>query len=144
MSIKWIGKRDSGAGTQTAEMEQKTDAQTDAEAESEAETEFEIEIGQEHAGMRIDAYLAGEIDGVTRSYLQRLIEDGDICVEGRGNISKNYKLRSKDRIFVRIPPPKKLDVEAEAIHLDIVYEDDDLLVVNKPKGMVVHLSLIHI
>ena len=138
-------KTEAAAPAETEEPETEAAASTEteiAETENEHETgtgmEIEIEIGAEDAGVRIDAYLADEIDGVTRSYLQRLIENGDIRVEGRAKTAKNYKLRSRDRIFVRIPPPKKLNVDAEDIPLDIVYEDDDLLVVNKPKGMVVH------
>ena len=106
--------------------------------QAESERAFEIEVGQQAAGMRIDSYLTEEIEDAARSYIQRLIEEGRIAVQGRPKTAKNYKLRAGDRIFVRIPPPKKLDVAAEDIPLDIVYEDDHLLIINKPKGMVVH------
>ena len=90
------------------------------------------------AGMRLDAYLAGRLADMTRSYLQQLIEEGSVSVTGRQKTPKNYRLREGDEVIVKIPPPKALDVCAEEIPLDIVYEDDSLLVVNKPKGMVVH------
>ena len=99
---------------------------------------FEIEAEPEAENMRIDAYLAGELEGAARSYIQRLIADGMIFVQGRAKTAKNYRLRAGDVISVQLPPPRKLSAEAEDIPLDIVYEDDHLLVVNKPKGMVVH------
>ena len=100
--------------------------------------QFEIEAESGADNMRIDLYLAGEIEGAARSYIQRLIEEGMIFVKGRTKTAKNYRLRAGDVISVTLPPPRKLNVEAENIPLDIVYEDDHLLVVNKPKGMVVH------
>ena len=99
---------------------------------------YEIEISADDADERIDAYLSSKLEGVTRSYLQKLIDSGDIAVAGREKLAKNYKLRSGDHVTVRIPEPEKLEVTAEDIPLDIVYEDSDILVVNKPKGMVVH------
>ena len=81
--------------------------------QAESERAFEIEVGQQAAGMRIDSYLTEEIEDAARSYIQRLIEEGRIAVQGRPKTAKNYKLRAGDRIFVRIPPPKKLDVAAE-------------------------------
>lgn len=97
-----------------------------------------MEAGSEGAGTRIDAFLARQLAGVTRSWLQKLIESGNVAVEGRETLSKNYKLRAEDRITVELPEPEVLDVLPEDIPLDIVYEDSDLLVVNKPRGMVVH------
>ena len=85
--------------------------------QAESERAFEIEVGQQAAGMRIDSYLTEEIEDAARSYIQRLIEEGRIAVQGRPKTAKNYKLRAGDRIFVRIPPPKKLDVAAEDIPL---------------------------
>ncbi|MDD6346090.1 MAG: RluA family pseudouridine synthase, partial [Oscillospiraceae bacterium] len=73
----------------------------------------------------------------TRSAVQNLIDKDKITVNNK-IVSKNYKLREGDIISVEIPDPENLDVTAENIPLDIVYEDDDLLIVNKPKGMVVH------
>lgn len=99
---------------------------------------FFIEIDENDAGKRIDVFLADEIDGITRSYLQKLIESGDIKVENRQSTAKNYKLRTGDRIAVNLPEPKQLTVEAEDIPINIIYEDRHLLVVDKPQGMVVH------
>lgn len=84
---------------------------------------------------RIDKYVTA--DGLTRSQIQKLIENGDITVNGKC-VKTNYKLKLNDEISVTVPEPKKADIKAENIPLDIVYEDDDLLVVNKPRGMVVH------
>lgn len=88
-------------------------------------------------GIRIDKFLSDNIDGFTRSALSKLITDGNVTVNS-SVVSKNYKCRPNDKIAVVIPDAVPLDVAAENIPLDIVYEDDDLLVVNKPKGMVVH------
>lgn len=96
-----------------------------------------IEVLQEEVGQRADKLITEKITDLTRSAVQGLIEKGKITVSGK-NISKNYKVKNGDIIEVEIPEPEILDVKAEAIPLDIVYEDNDLLVVNKPKGMVVH------
>lgn len=86
--------------------------------------------------VRLDVFLAAELQ-ITRSYAAVLINDGMVTVD-RKTVSKNHKLKQGSVIQVTIPEPTPLDVAAENIPLDIVYEDDDLLVVNKPKGMVVH------
>ena len=99
---------------------------------------FYLEAGEENAGERIDAFLASKLHDVTRSWLQKLIEAGNVSVEGREKLAKNYKLRAGDRLTVELPEPETLDVLPENIPLDIVYEDEYLLVVNKPSGMVVH------
>ena len=99
---------------------------------------FYLEGGEENAGERIDAFLASKLQDVTRSWLQKLIEAGNVSVEGREKLAKNYKLRAGDRLTVELPEPETLDVLPEDIPLDIVYEDEYLLVVNKPSGMVVH------
>ena len=73
----------------------------------------------------------------TRSYLQKLIKDGEVTVNGK-NVKTGYQLSKGDEVSVNIPEPKELDVEPQKMDLDIVYEDDDVILVNKPKGMVVH------
>lgn len=88
-------------------------------------------------GERIDKFIAANIENITRSAVQGLIQSGNVTVNGK-SVDKNYKLRNNDEVKVNIPDPVPLDVTAENIPLDIVYEDEDLLVVNKPKGMVVH------
>ena len=96
-----------------------------------------IEVQSEETGQRADKLISEKLSELTRSAVQGLIEKGSITVCGK-NIAKNYKVKNGDVIEIEIPEPEILDVKAEEIPLDIVYEDDDLLVVNKPKGMVVH------
>lgn len=96
-----------------------------------------ITVDESGAGVRIDRLLSDNIDCLTRSGLSKLIADGNVTVNSLC-VSKNYKCRLKDDITVIIPDAQPLEAEAENIPLDIVYEDDDLLVVNKSKGMVVH------
>ena len=98
---------------------------------------FNFDITVENAGVRIDKFLSEQDMGVTRSGLVKLIENGGVKVCGK-EISKNYKLKKGDNITVEIPEPVELDVLPQNIPVEIVYEDDCLLVVNKPKGMVVH------
>ncbi|MDD4045949.1 MAG: RluA family pseudouridine synthase [Tissierellia bacterium] len=90
---------------------------------------------------RIDVYISERLSE-SRNSIQKLIGDGNITVNERG-VKANYKVKINDKIKAVIPPPVILDVEAENIALDIVYEDDDLAVVNKPQGMVVHPSAGH-
>lgn len=88
-------------------------------------------------GMRLDVFVSRKCESVTRSAFQKLVEEKMVSVNG--NVAqKNYKLRAGDEVCVLIPEPKILEISAENIPLDVRYEDDDLLVVNKPKGMVVH------
>lgn len=88
-------------------------------------------------GMRIDRYLAEQYPEHSRSYLQKLIKDGDVLVNGK-QIKANYKLNEEDIVSMEIPEPKEVDIAAEPIPLDIVYEDQDVIVLNKQKDMVVH------
>lgn len=90
----------------------------------------------EDAGARLDAFLAGKMEK-TRSSVQKLIEEENVRLNGTP-AAKNARLREGDRVEATEPPPEVLDVKPQNIPLDIVYEDQDLLVVNKPKGMVVH------
>lgn len=89
------------------------------------------------ASPRADKWLSEQECGITRSMVQRLIKDGKITVNGKP-IQKSCTLKDGDIIDVEIPPPTELDVKPENIPVEIIYEDDELLVVNKPKGMVVH------
>lgn len=100
-------------------------------------SELNLTVKVENAGVRIDKFISENADGITRSGVAKLIEDGNVTVDGK-EISKNYKCKENDEITVFIPDAKPLEARAENIPLDIVYEDSDLLVVNKPKGMVVH------
>ncbi len=94
-----------------------------------------ITIICEENGVRIDKYI--NVEGITRASVQRLIEDGSITVNGKPT-KNNYKLKIGDTIVIVPQEPKDAQIEAEEIDLDIVYEDDSLLVINKPQGMVVH------
>lgn len=89
------------------------------------------------AGERLDKYLSSQMTDFTRNAVARLIADGNVAVNG-SIVNKNYKCRENDEISVTVPDAVPLEAEAEDIPLDIVYEDKDLLVVNKQKGMVVH------
>ena len=99
--------------------------------------EFTIDAASTDIGTRLDKYLTEQIPDQSRSYIQKLLDDNFITVNGK-SAKSNYKLRAGDTITVEIPEAEELDIEPENIPLDIVYEDDDIIVINKPKGMVVH------
>lgn len=94
-------------------------------------------ISADFEGERIDKYLSQIFEDKSRSFIQGLIEKGNILVNDN-NIKSNYKLKAFDEVKVIMPEPVHLKVEAENIPLDILYEDKDVIVVNKPQGMVVH------
>ncbi len=94
-------------------------------------------VDVESEGERIDKYLSFIFPASSRSYIQKAIDSGNVLVNGK-TVTKNYKLKANDGIEYTPLEPVKLNVEPQNIPLDIVYEDEDLLVVNKPKGMVVH------
>ena len=100
----------------------------------------EIKLIVDNSNERIDKIISSEIEDISRSGVQSLIKDGLVRANGK-IILKSAKLSQGDEIIVSIPDPVELDVLAENIPIDIVYEDDDLLVVNKRKGMVVHPAL---
>ena len=87
--------------------------------------------------MRIDKALSIAAEGFTRSHIQAVLEDKSVTVNGKA-VSKSYKLNSGDVVVFTPPELKELDIKAQNIPIEIVYEDDDLLIVNKPRGMVVH------
>lgn len=91
----------------------------------------------EQGGERIDRFLSEEIADLSRSYIQKLLKEGSISVNGNA-VKANYRVNAGDEILVEIPEPEAPDILPEDIPLDILYEDDDILIVNKPKGMVVH------
>ena len=94
------------------------------------------------AGERLDAFVARVCPDLTRSAAQRLIEEGAVTRNGK-NAKKNDKLNLGDEIDVIIPEPKEVDIVAKEMPLDIVYQDEDVLVINKPKGLVVHPAAGH-
>lgn len=94
-------------------------------------------VDEEHSGIRTDKLLVQMLSDMTRSAVQRIIDDGGVVINGN-TVSKNYKCRINDNVEVTVPDARPLSIEAQNIPIEIVYEDDDLLVVNKSKGMVVH------
>lgn len=104
----------------------------------ENENKYEFYVDENQKGTRIDLLLSTNLEGTSRSFIQKLFEKGNIKVNGELCISKKYKVSGNDMVEITIPEPEMLTVEAENIPIDIVYEDDDVLIVNKPKGMVVH------
>lgn len=102
---------------------------------------FEYTISKENEG-RIDKFLSENMSEVSRSFIQKIMKDGCVLV-GNQPVKSNYKLKVGDAVSISIPELEEPNIEAERIPLDILYEDTDLLVVNKPKGMVVHPSAGH-
>ena len=96
-----------------------------------------LQPNKEDAGTRVDAWLAANLEDLTRSAAARLLEEGSVTCGGKA-LAKNYKLTGAETISVCLPDPEPVDVVPQDIPLDVVYEDDDVIVVNKPKGLVVH------
>jgi 23S rRNA pseudouridine1911/1915/1917 synthase len=100
-------------------------------------TQFSLQVEDGDTGSRIDTFLAENPLVSSRSFAQRLIKDGLVSIEGK-KVDKNYRLRAGEIVDVEIPPPEPTEVVAEDIPLDIRFEDEDLIVLVKPAGMVVH------
>lgn len=96
---------------------------------------FVVDI--DNVGKRIDVYLAEMIENMSRSQIQKIISDGNVTVNEK-IVKSNYKLKEDDEIVLNLPEPVVLKIEPEDIPIEIIYEDNDLVVVNKPQGMVVH------
>ncbi|HEX8746175.1 MAG TPA: RluA family pseudouridine synthase [Pyrinomonadaceae bacterium] len=111
--------------------------ETDAAITEQEAPTLAFRVADEEAGVRLDAYLAARIEGWSRARLQRLIEDGDALVMGKA-VKSSYKLRAQDEIEVELTPPPSATFAPENIPIEIVYEDDELVVVNKAAGLVVH------
>lgn len=99
--------------------------------------ELQFQIDSSHVNFRIDKFLNDACEDLSRSYLQKLISDEFVLVN-HNPIKSNYKLRLNDEVMLKIPDPVILEVAPENIPLDILYEDEDVIVINKSKGMVVH------
>lgn len=104
--------------------------------------EYDFRITEEAEDERIDKFLTEFIDSLSRSYIQKLLNSGSITVNGQ-TIKANYRLKTDDNIQVVLPPAITPDIEPEDIPLSVLYEDEDVIVVNKPKGMVVHPAAGH-
>jgi 23S rRNA pseudouridine1911/1915/1917 synthase len=126
--------------TEAESAEGENSIESVAEASSLAETEeaaLAFEVSEEAAGARLDAFLAARIEGVSRTTLKGAIEEGDVLVGGHAS-KPSYKLHAGERVEVELPEPPATEVEPEEIPLDVVYEDEEVVVVNKPAGLVVH------
>ncbi len=101
--------------------------------------EFVAEL--EHS-LRIDKYLSGQFEELSRSYLQKILKDGGVLVNGKP-VKSNFKVSDGDRICLEVPEAVEPEILAEEMELDILYEDEDIILINKPKGMVVHPAAGH-
>jgi 23S rRNA pseudouridine1911/1915/1917 synthase len=109
---------------------------------SEAPTPLEFRVPDSESGARLDQFLVGVVPDHSRSQIQRLIKEGLVRLDGRP-ARPNTPVRPGDRIFVDVPPPKNATPASQPLPIDIVYEDADLVVVNKAAGMVVHPAAGH-
>ncbi len=100
--------------------------------------ELLITVNPEDAGLRLDAFIGYNADEFSRSFAVKLIEKGKVSVNGKITVSKKHTVTTGDEVKIEIPEPERLDIVPEDIPLEILYEDDDVIVVNKPRGMVVH------
>ncbi|MCY9153072.1 RluA family pseudouridine synthase [Bacillus haynesii] len=98
---------------------------------------YDMTVHEEHKGERIDKYLTAVEADWSRTQVQQWIKEDRVLVNGNA-VKANYKVQEEDAVSVHVPEPEPLDVTAEPMDLDIYYEDQDVLVVNKPRGMVVH------
>ncbi|MGO0121981.1 RluA family pseudouridine synthase [Desulfothermobacter acidiphilus] len=96
-----------------------------------------LRVEESEVGLRLDLYLARNLAESSRSYLQRLINEGYVKVEGR-RVKPSYRVKLGEEVLVFSPPTASLKLEPEPLPLEIIYEDEEVLVVNKPRGMVVH------
>ena len=98
---------------------------------------LKLKVNFEDEGKRLDSYITSQLDDMTRNAVQKLIDSDNVLILNKP-AAKNYKIKNNDEIIIILPEPKSLDVLPQDIELCIIYEDNDMLVVNKPKGMVVH------
>lgn len=123
-------------------MKQNNESLINEELENEDLSDDIIEFLSDKAGERIDKYLSEKLPNYSRSYLKGLIDEDRVLVEGRA-VKSSFKVFNGAAVTVNIPPLKEVEVTPENILLDILYEDDDVILVNKPKGMVVHPAAGH-
>lgn len=103
-----------------------------------AEETLTIEVTEDAVNTRLDKFLAAQLADISRARIQALIEDGQVMMDGTAIDSASLKVKAGQMVSVTIPPPQEAEPEPENIPLDIVFEDDDMLVINKPAGLVVH------
>ncbi len=109
---------------------------------SEQGEETTLTVGEEHNGIRIDKYLSEVLSELSRSYIQKLIEDGNILAAGKP-VKANLKVKTGCTVSLYLPEPKEAEIVPEELPLDILYEDKDFIIINKQKGMVVHPAAGH-
>jgi ribosomal large subunit pseudouridine synthase D (EC 5.4.99.-) len=103
---------------------------------------IETIVGPEEKGQRLDKYLVSVCEGISRSQIQTWIRKGEVTVNGKA-VKPNYICGAGDEIVLHIPDPEPAEIRPEPMDLDIYYEDEDVIVINKPRGMVVHPSYGH-
>ncbi len=108
----------------------------------ETETTVKLEVDEHGIGQRLDSYAAAVVEGLSRSRVQALLSEGNVLLNGKP-AKASLRLSGGDLIEITVPPPVKWDVKAEDIPLDIVYEDERILVINKDRGVVVHPAAGH-
>jgi 23S rRNA pseudouridine1911/1915/1917 synthase len=123
-----------------SDYDQNDDAITEEASNLPESTRLSLEVSKLDEGARIDVFLANNPQITSRSFAQNLIEQAHVTIEGISKIDKNLRLKAGQVVNVIIPPPELAEIEAENIPLDIRFEDDDLAVLVKPPGMVVHPS----
>ncbi len=109
-----------------------------AQAKKEAEKFFEAKTAKEHSGARLDQFLATQIPDLSRSRLKLLLLGGQVRVNGRNVGDPAYRVKPGETVMVRVPAPEPAKPKAQKMPLDVVFEDGDLIVINKPAGLVVH------
>ncbi len=112
------------------------------DTDNELNMPFSLIVPEEVRSVRIDKYISENIKDYSRAYIQKLIDDKYVLINDIP-VTKNYKVKSGDIIEISFPEPVAVDILPENIPLDVVYEDNDLIVINKPKGMVVHPAAGH-
>jgi 23S rRNA pseudouridine1911/1915/1917 synthase len=109
---------------------------------SEQEQRLEFIVAKEYNGNRIDKYLSGIQTELSRSYIQKLLEEGRILLEDKP-VKANYKIKTGQSIIISLPEPEETEIVPEDLAIDIIYEDKDIIIINKQKGMVVHPAAGH-
>ena len=107
-----------------------------------SDMEYRFIVEPENVGERLDVFVSAVMEELTRSRVQKLLEEEHLLVNGK-TVKSGYKLRQGDEIFLTVPEPKTLSAKPEKMDIPVVYEDDDIAIVNKPRGMVVHPSAGH-
>ena len=121
------------------DVDDKLEVRTGADSEVHTREVKTLSPSESDKGKRLDAYI-GEVTDLSRSYAQNLIEDGLVSVSGK-KVAKKYKIKAGDTIMISIPEAKPIGAAPEDIPIDIIYEDEDVIVVEKPRGMVVHPAI---